>query len=454
MPQTTIACPNCRQPINANVEQLFDVSADPQAKQRLLGGLSNVARCPHCGYEGRLATPIVYHDADKELLLTYFPPELGLPVHEQEKIIGPLINQVVNRLPPEKRKAYLLRPQPNFTYESMIETILAKDGITPEMLKAQQERLNLIERLLQASSADVRSEIIKQNANLFDEQFFALFSRLLQGVLGSGQERLATQMAEIQKQLLSETEFGRGLQQSVGELEAAARALQEAGQSLTREKLLDLILQAPNDARLRAYVSLARQGMDYIFFQELSNRIDRASGEEKTRLEALRNKLVEYVDEVDKQLEARYRQAQEFIENILAQEDVARATRERLDEFTQEAVDIVQSLYQQASQKNDYVRLGKLQKMLEVLQEASAPPPEVAFIEKLLDAPDDATVEAMLRENDALVTDEFVETLSGLAAQVNNAAGQGNREAQALAERLSRVHKVALKYSMKKKLAK
>jgi hypothetical protein len=59
--------------ITANVEQLFDVTQDPQAKQRLLGGVSNMARCPYCGYQGRLATPIVYHDNDKELLLTFCP---------------------------------------------------------------------------------------------------------------------------------------------------------------------------------------------------------------------------------------------------------------------------------------------------------------------------------------------------------------------------------------------
>jgi hypothetical protein len=76
MPQTQIACPQCRQMIAANVEQLFDVTHDPQAKQRLLGGVSNTARCPHCGYQGRLATPVVYHDGEKELLLTYFPFEL------------------------------------------------------------------------------------------------------------------------------------------------------------------------------------------------------------------------------------------------------------------------------------------------------------------------------------------------------------------------------------------
>jgi hypothetical protein len=166
MPQTQIACPRCRQPITANVEQLFDVTQDPQAKQRLLGGVSNMARCPHCGYQGRLATPIVYHDNDKELLLTYFPPELSMPLNEQERLIGPLIKQITDRLQPEKRKGYLLKPVPNLTYESMIQTILAKDGITPEMLKEQQDRVQLIERLLQAS-ARMSQEIIKQNTNLF-----------------------------------------------------------------------------------------------------------------------------------------------------------------------------------------------------------------------------------------------------------------------------------------------
>jgi hypothetical protein len=450
MPQTQIACPQCRQMIPANVEQLFDVTQDPQAKQRLLGGVSNTARCPYCGYQGRLATPIVYHDADKELLLTYFPPELGLPLNEQEKVIGPLIKQVMDRLPNEKRKAYLLRPQANLTYESMIETILNKDGITPDMIKAQQERVNLIERLVQTTTPDVRSEIINQNAKLIDEQFFALFGRLAQSAMASGQESVAKAMVDLQKQLLAETEFGRGLQESVGELEAASKSLQEAGQSLTREKLLDFVLQAKTDARIRAYVSLARAGMDYMFFQNLSDRIDKATGEEKTRLEGIRQKLLDYVNDVDKQMEVRYKQAQDFVEGILAKDDIEKATRESLDAFSQDAVDVVNQFLRQASEKNDYTRMGKLQKMVQVLQEASAPPPEVAFIEKLIDAPDDAAVEKMLKENDALVNDQFVEALSGLVAQMDS---QDNAEAKALGEKLSKVYKIALKYSMKKKMA-
>src|ERR1043166_4490290 len=451
MPQTQIACPRCRQMIAANVEQLFDVTQDPQAKQRLLGGVSNMARCPHCGYQGRLATPVVYHDNDKELLLTYFPPELNVSLNEQERIVGPLIKQVMDRLPPERRKAYLLKPVPNLTYESMMQTILEKDGITPEMLKEQQDRVGLIERLLQASSPDVRTEIIKQNTALFDEQFFALFSRLAQSAAASGQEPVARAMVELQKQLLEETEFGRSLKESVGELEAATKTLQELGQALTREKLLKIVLPPPNDARLRAYATIARGGMDYQFFQLFSEKIDKISAEEKTRLESIREKMLDFTNEIDKQMEARYKQAQEFVESLLAKDDIVRAVRENLDGFTQDAVDIVNQMLRQASEKSDYTRMGKLQKMVEILREVSTPP-EVSFIEQLLDTPDDVTLNKMLEGNKDLINDQFMEAIVGLVAQVDQAAEQGNPEAKALSEKLSNVYKASLKYSMQKNM--
>lgn len=451
MPQTQIACPNCRQMIAANIEQLFDVTQDPQAKQRLLGGVSNMARCPHCGFQGRLATPIIYHDNEKELLLTFFPPELSVPLNEQERIIGPLIKKITDSLPPEKRKGYLLSPSPNLTYESMIKVILGKDGVTPEMLKAQQDRVQIVERLIQASSADVRSELIKQNSALFDEQFFALFSRLAQGALQSGQESVGRQLADVQRQLLDETEFGRGLKESVGELETAQKSLQEAGQGLTREKLLDFVLESPNDARLRGYATIARQGMDYQFFQLLTDKIDKATGDEKTRLESIREKLLDFTNEMDKQIEARYKQAQEFVESLLVQDDIVKAVRDNLDGFTQDSVDLVNQMLRQASEKNDYTRMGKLQKMVEVLREVSTPP-EVALVEQLLDAPDEASLEQMLEANKAMINDQFMQAVIGLVGQVEQAAEQGNPEAKALSEKINAIYKTALKFSMKQNM--
>jgi hypothetical protein len=394
----------------------------------------------------------VYHDNEKELLLTFFPPELNVPLDQQEKTLGPLIKKVTESLPPEKRKGYLLNPTANLSYESMVKLILEKDGVTPEMLKEQQDRVQVIERLLQASSSDVRSEIIKQNEKIFDEQFFALFSRLAQSAASSGQgQQVAQGLIDLQNQLLEETEYGRQLKETVGEMEAAQKSLQEAGQGLTREKLLDIVIESPSDARLKAYVSLVRGGMDYQFFQLLTDKIEKASDEDKAKLESMREKLLEFTSEIDKQIEARYKQAQELVESILSQDDIVKAIQDNIQNITQDVVDIANQMLKQASEKSDYVRMGKLQKMIEVLKQASTPP-EVEFIEHLLDAPDDAALDKMLEDNKDMINDEFMQALVGLVAQVDGAADQGNPEANALSEKLGKLYKAAMKFSMKKNM--
>ena len=301
--KTQISCPRCKQPVIAQIEQLFDITSDPGAKQRLLGGVSNYAVCQSCGYNGPLATPIVYHDAEKELLLTYFPSELGLPINEQEKLVGPLINQVTNRLPPEKRKAYLLRPQSFLTYQSLIERILGADGITPEMIQAQKKRVSLVERLLSVSTQEARTEIIKQEAALFDAEFFSIFNRLLEGATASGQEQYIAQMDAIQKQLLAETEYGRKVSAQANEVQEAIKTLQAVGKNLDREKLLEILIQAPNDDRLNALVSLTRPGLDYTFFQSLTRLIEKKTGDERMKLEGLREELLEITRRFDQRTE-------------------------------------------------------------------------------------------------------------------------------------------------------
>lgn len=438
--------------IPAQVEQLFDVTADPGAKQRLLGRVSNYARCPYCKFEGPLATPIVYHDNEKELLLTYFPPELGLPVNEQEKLIGPLISQVMNRLPPEKRKAYLLRPQNFLTYQSMIEKILEKDGITKEMLDEQQKRVGLIQRLLEASSPDVRAAIIKENAAMLDETFFALYNRLVNAALQSGQQQTAQAMAALQEELLEHSEYGRKIRAQMGELEAAVKTLQSAGQTLTREKLLEIFLAAPNEERLKALVSLTRNGLDYSFFQILTERIDRARGEERTRLEDLRTHLLDYVNQIDKAIEEQMKQADKLIESILAAPDMVQAAMQNLAAFQSDlTLQVLEAKLQEASRKQDAARMQKLQQLVAVLQQASTPP-EVALINELLDAADDPIVlEHKLREHEAELTEELTSMLTGLMNQVEQQAAQDPNAGEVL-KRLETVYGAVLKRAMQKNM--
>lgn len=452
MPQTQIACPRCRQMIPAQVEQLFDVTADPGAKQRLLGRTSNYARCPYCKFEGPLATPIVYHDNEKELLLTYFPPELGLPVNEQEKLIGPLISQVMNRLPPEKRKAYLLRPQSFLTYQSLIEKILEKDGISKEMLDEQQKRVSLIQRLLEASSPDVRAAIIKENTALLDETFFALFNRLIDAALQSGQQQTAQAMAALQEELLEHSDYGRKVREQMGELEAAVKTLQQARQGLTREKLLEIFLTAPTEERLKALVSLTRNGLDYSFFQILTDRIDHARGEERARLEELRTKLLEYVNQIDKAIEEQMKQADKLIESILAAPDILKAAVQNLAAFQSDlTLQVLESKLQEASRKQDTARMQKLQQLVGILQQASTPP-EVTLINELLDAADDETVLAhKLQQHESELTEEFNSMIAGLMNQVEQQVAQDPNAGEVL-KRLETVYRAVLKRSMQKNI--
>jgi hypothetical protein len=454
MAQTQVTCPRCKQSVPANIEQLFDVTADPGAKQRLLGNASNFLHCPFCGFEGPIPTPIVYHDADKELLLTFFPPELGMPVNEQEKLIGPMINKVMENLPAEKRKAYLLSPQSHLTYQSFIERILAADGITPEMIKAQEERVNLIQRLLQVTTPDVRSEIMKQEAKLLDEQFFAIFNRLLESAMGSGQQEMANQMATLQKELMEQTEFGQQLQASMGEIEAAAKSLQEAGKELTREKLLNIMTEAPTEERLRALVSMARPGMDYTFFQTLTERIEKAKGDEKQKLEEMREKMLDFVNEIDQEVERRFKVSQEFIENLIAQDDIQRATQENLQAFNQETFEALNMMLRQASEQKDAQRMEKLQQVVAVLQAASAPPPELALIEEMLETETDAELEAKFKEHEQEISQEFIDMLGNLIAQIEaqGQSGEQSEEDKAVADRLQVIYRMALKLSMKRNM--
>jgi len=437
-------CPRCKAPVVAEIEQLFDLNVNPHAKQRLLSGQVNVIHCPACCYEGMLGTPIVYHDPEKELLLTFVPSELGLPANEQEKLIGPLLNQVMNKLPPEKRKAYLLRPQTMFTFQTLIERVLEADGITRQMIDEQQKRLNLLQRILSTPQAESRLEIIKQEEALIDASMFSLLTRLIESALAQGDERGARVLAAIQKELLDNTTIGQEIKNQSKEAQQAVQMLQEAAkEGFTRQKLLDLVIQtAESDVKLSTIVSMTRNGMDYTFFQMLAERIEQASDEEKTRLENLRQKLLDFTRKVDEQIQLQLEDSRKLLNQILAAENVETATQEHLGELDAYFVEVLQQELNAARSNGDLDRIAKLQQVNGVLEQASAPPPELALIEQLLEAPSYDERMKLLQEKSEMVTPEFVQMLSALIAQSEE------QQPPEVVTALKEIYRIALRVSM------
>jgi hypothetical protein len=442
MPKTHINCPNCRQPIMADIDQLFDVGQDPTVKQKILSGSFNLAACPNCGYQGMIATPLVYHDPGKELLLTYFPPELGLPVNEQERIIGPMITRVTNSLPQEKRKAYLLQPQAMLTLQTMLERILAADGITKEMIQAQQERMNLLQRLLTASD-EIIDQLSTENDELIDNDFFNLLNRLIEAASVNGDQESAKRLSDLQKKLLTQTTFGRQIQEQSKDVETAIQALQSAGKSLTREKLLELVINAPNETQLSVLASLGRPGMDYEFFRLLSEKIEQSRPDEKEHLIRLRETLLEMTRAIDKQMEERLLQAKKNIGAIMQAKDIKEATIQNLAVVDEFFVQAFNEEMESARKAGDLEKIAKLKQIEEVVDKASAPPPEVELIQELLEAAgSEPELNKKLEQHRAEITPEFMDILSNLLARTESG------EDAELKERLNKVFGAALRITM------
>jgi hypothetical protein len=445
MPKTRINCPNCRQPVIADIEQLFDVGSDPTIKQRFLSGAINVIACPACGFQGSVATPIVYHDPNKEMLLTYFPPEMGVSVNEQERTIGPLITKATNSLPQEKRKAYLLRPQTMFTMQTMIERILEADGITKEMIQAQQHRMELLQRLVN-SPDDQIAELARAEDAQLDGEFYNLLNRLIETSLAGGDQASAGTLSELQKKILPITTYGRKIQEQGKEVEAAIQAIQKIGKELTREKLLNLVLQAPNDIQLSVMVSLTRPGMDYNFFQLLSQKIELAQGAEQGRLIELRSKILEMTQMIDQQVEANTNRARTLLNTILQSPNIKENTLNNLPAVDEYFIQVFNEAREQARKNADLDKITRLNQIEEVLNQASTPPKEISLIEDLLDAPDEEHMKRMLQDHQSEVTPDFMELLSSLVTRTQDG------EDVELHDRIQMLYRLALQVSMQANL--
>lgn len=449
MPKTQISCPRCHTPLTAEIQQLFDMNTDPEAKQKLLSGSANMIQCQACGYQGLYPTPIVYHDPEKEMLLTYFPPELGMSINDQEKMVGPLIKRVVNDLPMEKRKAYLFQAQSMLTYQTMMEKILEADGITKEMLDQQQKKLQLIQRLLSTANADSRKEIIQQEEALIDETFFGLLNRLVEATVAQGDKQSAQQLALFQQELLQETKVGQEIQEKMKSSQKAMEDLQEAAKAgLSREKLLDLFIQAPDEIYTNTLIGMVRSGLDYEFFQILSQKIDsEPDPEQKAKLSTLRDFLVDLTAQIDAQIQEEKKHARETLNKILAEANIEAGLQKYGNELNDFFVEAVKDGLEEARKAADLEKIAKLGHLNTMIEEANKPPAEIEFVESLLKAPDAETIKTLLNEKPEVINDEFIQLLASLIAQTEQ---DGNQ--QALVAKLKEIQKITTKALMAKNL--
>jgi hypothetical protein len=443
---SSVRCPNCKSPLSVHVEQLLDVDRDPGSKTRLLSGTLNHVRCPACGWEGQLAAPLVYHDSSHELLLTYLPVEINLPKADHERLLGQLTNQAISHLPAERRKAYLLQPQAVLTMQGLVERVLQADGVTREQLDAQRARVRLLEELIRTTDEALPEFVAKHDTEL-GEAFFQVATLTLQT---ARDPRAAQALGDRLQKSLELTTYGKRLAARQGEVQAAAESLSQLPEPLTREAVLDLLVQAPNPDREAALVSMARPALDYGFFQMLSERIESADGDAKARLSQLRQRLLQMTQEIDAVQEERLAEAGAVLQALIQADDLDQALLAAMPAIDELFLGLLAANLQAAQERGDAATLERLTEIDRRLRQiiGESLPAGVRLAQVVLAESDEAAALRHIDQASEAVDEDFLNTLLSMAQRLD---ARGDAQG---AERVEKLHRHAVGVSMRQRMAK
>jgi mannitol/fructose-specific phosphotransferase system IIA component (Ntr-type) len=292
------------------------------------------------------------------------------------------------------------------TYDTLFETILEADGITKEMINEQKYKGELIRRLLQTSPESL-VEVIHQEESHIDQSFFLMLNNTLDAAVQMRDKDSFETLKNLQEVLFRETEYGRELKKRADSTQKAINDLQAVGENLNRDTLLDLVLAAPDDSYLQTLAGLARNGMDYEFFTKLSGRIDAAEGEDKEKYLKIRSQLLELTQQIDKALAEEKEMRRKLLEEIVAQDDMESAVYQVVRAIDQSFTELVREELAAARKAGDFMRSGKLQQLLDIIQKLYTAPEEIQRLEKLLGAETEDSLKALIDEEPELNTPEM-----------------------------------------------
>ncbi len=326
-----VSCPNCGAQFNAPVENIVD-ARDAAQKSALLQGRLNAARCPRCGVTSALNLPILYYDPEKELAFALVPNGLQMGGADQEKMVGNLANTLMNSLPAEERKFYILNPRIFLSLESLVKAVLESEGITEEMLQAQEARVKLLEEFLKIDNEAAFKEKVKEHDAELDYEFFEVLTASIQAAQMEGNMAGAQALFALRTALARFSTQGR-------------KAVKEIDDRLglvflqNQEELLEKLQQAQDEEEFETWIAAGHALLDYNFFQQLTARIDQAEKEKDhqkaAEFKALRAKILDVKARHEEMSRAALKKSAELLKEILQSGNPEKVLAQKLDQIDQ-----------------------------------------------------------------------------------------------------------------------
>jgi hypothetical protein len=207
-------------------------------------------------------------------------------------------------------------------------------------------------------------------------------------------------------------------------VQAQRDAVASLNESTTRVDLLDKIVAAHDEGVENALVIAARPLVDYQFFQLLTSRADAAKTTDKaeaTRLERLRDRLVDLSATLDRAAREALNRGAQTLRDILNHQDVREGVRHHAGAIDDAFVTVLSMNLQAAQQQGRRDAFEALRQVWDELQNMmeEGAPPEVRLLNQLMRAAYPEGTRALLTENRSQVTEEFLQTLDRVAAQMD-----------------------------------
>ncbi|MGB1286707.1 MAG: CpXC domain-containing protein [Aggregatilineales bacterium] len=402
--QTMLRCTSCGQPFNAVIHTVIDVQSEPQVKSLLLSGRLNRAQCPHCGHMNQVVAPLLYHDAEKELLISHVPMEAqqGQP---EEKLVGELMNDLTALIGRENFKSYMFKPKTALTLQGLVNLIMEADGITTEMMDEQKQRVELLQRLVEAPDEQALDALIMKHNENIDASFFQTMTLMAQRVLEDGRQDIAMRMVMIQERMLESTDFGKELKAQQAAQEETIRVvsadIEKLDQNASREDLRTLALQyAGDNEKLQALVGLIRPAFDAQFFEEFAAAVAEASAAERETLEQVHQTLLELTQTMDAQMQDVVQQSADFLRHLMSSPQPQALIEANIHLIDENFMTVLNANLQEAQQREDSATLAKLQEIYQIVVGLlqSQMSPELQFLNELLMMDDEAAMMTTLKE--------------------------------------------------------
>jgi hypothetical protein len=405
------------------IVNVIDAEMQPGLKNQLIANQLNTGMCRSCGAPVQLAVPLVYHDADKQFCFVHIPPQLANTAQslEIEQFVGKVTTALMNNLPAEASKAYLLAPRRFLSMQTLIEGVLEGDGITKEMIEAQRRRVDVIGTLLDAM-LDSDASLVKAlelHRDDINDEFMATLAAFVDASQMGGDTNGIAQLTALQSKLL----------QFIG-----------GDATIMYEALIDKLLAADSDDAVRRLVAGNQETIDYTFFDVLTSRItaaqetsDEAHAE---RLTQLRDQVLTHFESIQAGLELAYRRAGEILDAVFAATDIDEALRAHvgeLDDVFDILVDGQRVMAERAGDQAAAERLHQIAQRTTHIKEAALSPEDRTC--QALIASDNPT--KYIRENISDITGTVVKRLNDLAEEYT---AKGNED---IAERVRKIAREA-----------